>query len=114
MMKGGWRNLHNEELHDLCSLPGIIRIIKLKRMRWQGIWCKWGRRGMRIGYWSKSQRERPLGRPKCRRVDTVKMDLVETGWGGVGWIGLAQDRDKWRGLVNAVMNLGFYKMLGNY
>jgi hypothetical protein len=43
----------------------------------------------------------PLGRPKCRWVD-----FLEIGWGGVDWIGLAQDRDKWRALVNAVMNLG--------
>jgi hypothetical protein len=49
--------------------------------------------------------KRPLGRPRCRWVGTIKMDLLEIGWGGVDWIGLAQDRDKWRALVNAVMNL---------
>jgi hypothetical protein len=49
--------------------------------------------------------KRPLGRPRCRWVDNIKMDLFEVGWGGVYWIGLAQDRDKWRALVNAVMNL---------
>jgi hypothetical protein len=47
----------------------------------------------------------PLGRPRYRWVDNIKMDLLEIGWGGVDWIGLAQDRDKWRALVNAVMNL---------
>jgi hypothetical protein len=47
----------------------------------------------------------PLGRPRRRWVDNIRMDLLEIGWGGVGWIGLAQDRDKWRVLVNAVMNL---------
>jgi hypothetical protein len=57
---------------------------------------------MRIGYWWESQRERALGRPRRRWVDNIKMDLLDIGWGGVGWIGLAQDRDKWRALVNAV------------
>jgi hypothetical protein len=49
--------------------------------------------------------KRPLGRPRRRCVDNIKIDLLEIGWGGVDWIGLAQDRDKWRALVNAVMNL---------
>jgi hypothetical protein len=49
--------------------------------------------------------KRPFGRPRCRWVDNIKMDLVEIGWGGLDWIGVAQDRDKWRALVNAVMNL---------
>jgi hypothetical protein len=53
----------------------------------------------------KPEGKRPLGRPKCRWVDNIKMDLLETGWGSVDWIGLAQDRDKRRALVNAVMNL---------
>jgi hypothetical protein len=49
--------------------------------------------------------KRTLGRPRRRWVDNIKMDLLEIGWGGVDWIGLAQDRDKWTALVNAVMNL---------
>jgi hypothetical protein len=55
----------------------------------------------------KPEKKMPLGRPKRRWVDNIKMDLRETGWGGRGidWIGLVQDRDKWRALVNAVMNL---------
>jgi hypothetical protein len=53
----------------------------------------------------KPEGKRPIGRPRRRWVDNVKMDLLEIGWGGVDWIGLAQDRDKWRALVNAVMNL---------
>jgi hypothetical protein len=53
----------------------------------------------------KPEGKRPLGRPRRRWVDNIKMDLLEIGWGGVHWIGLAQDRDKWRALVNAVMNL---------
>jgi hypothetical protein len=57
--------------------------------------------GLLVG---KQEGKRPLGRPGCRWVDNIKMDHVETGWGGMDWIDLAQDRDKWRALVNAVMN----------
>jgi hypothetical protein len=62
-----------------------------------------GEREMRIV--GKPEGKRPLGRPTRRWVDNIKMDLLEIGWGGVDWIGLAQDRDKWRALVNSVMNL---------
>jgi hypothetical protein len=48
---------------------------------------------------------RPLGRPRCRCLDNIRMDLVEVGWGDVDWMGLAQDRDRWRALVNSVLNL---------
>jgi hypothetical protein len=53
----------------------------------------------------KPEGKRPLGRPRLRWVDNIKMDLGEIGWGGVDWIGLAQDRDKWRALLNSVMTL---------
>jgi hypothetical protein len=53
----------------------------------------------------KPEGKRPLGRRRRRWVDNIKLDLAEIGWGGVDWIGLAQDRDKWRSLVNSVMNL---------
>jgi hypothetical protein len=61
----------------------------------------------------KPEGERPLGRPRRKWVDNINMQLGEIGYGGVGWIGLAHDRDKRRALVNAVMN-GLHKMLGNY
>jgi hypothetical protein len=104
---GEWRKLHNEELHDLYSSPCIIRIIKSRRMSGRDTKHEWGRRGTLIGYWWVSQRERetPLGRPKHWWVDNVKMDLGEVGWGDVDWIGLAQDRNRWRALVNSVLNL---------
>jgi hypothetical protein len=58
---------------------------------------------MHIGYWWESQKERdPLGRPRRRWVDNIKMDLREIGWDGVDWIELAQNRDQWRALVNTV------------
>jgi hypothetical protein len=53
----------------------------------------------------KPEGKRPLGRPRCRWVDNIRMDLGEVGWGDVDWIGLAQDRNRWRALVNSVLNL---------
>jgi hypothetical protein len=55
-----------------------------------------------------------LGRPRRRWVDNSRMDLGKVGWGGVDWIGLAQDKNRWRALVNSVLNLRVHKMLGNY
>jgi hypothetical protein len=53
----------------------------------------------------KPEGRRPLGRPRCRWLDNIRMDLVEVGWSDVDWIGLAQDRDRCRALVNSVLNL---------
>jgi hypothetical protein len=53
----------------------------------------------------KPEGRRPLGRPRRRWLDNIRIDLVEAGWSDVDWIGLAQDRDRWRGLVNSVLNL---------
>ena len=65
------------------------------------MWLVWGRRGGRIGSWfGKPEGQRPLGRPRRRWVDNIRMDLQEVGCGHVDWIGLAQDRDGWRKLVN--------------
>jgi hypothetical protein len=103
---GGWRKLHDKEFHDLYSSPSIIRIIKSKRMRWAGHVVRMGekRNAYRLLV-GKPEGKRPLGRPRRRWVDNIKVDLLEIGWGGVDWIGIAQDRDKWRALANAVMNL---------
>jgi predicted small integral membrane protein len=53
----------------------------------------------------KPEGRRPLGRPRRRWLDNIRMDLVEVGWAHVDWIGLAQDRDTWRAVVNSVLNL---------
>jgi hypothetical protein len=63
------------------------------------------RRGAYRALVGKPEGRRPLGRPRLRWEDNIKMDLREVGWGVVDWIDLAQDRDRWRALVNAVMNL---------
>jgi hypothetical protein len=55
----------------------------------------------------KPEGRRPLGRPRRRWLNNIGMDLVEVGWGDVDWIGLAQDRDRWRALVNSVLKLRF-------
>jgi hypothetical protein len=98
--------MHNEELHDFYSSPSIIRIIKEKGVRW-------ARHVTRIGEKINAYRllvgkpggRRPLRRPRPRWVDKIGMGPVEVGWGDVDSIGLAQDKDRWRALVNSVLNL---------
>jgi hypothetical protein len=98
--------LHNEELHNLYSSPNIIRMIKSRRMRWAGHVARMGetRNACRILV-GKPEGKRPLGRPRRRWVDNIKIDLREIRWDGMDWIDLAQDRDQRRALVNTVMNL---------
>ena len=90
----------------LISSPNIVRVIKSRRMRWAGHVARmWEERGAYKVLVGKPEGKRPLGRPSLRWVDNIRMDLQEVGWGYGDWIGLAQDRDGWRKLVNAVMNL---------
>jgi hypothetical protein len=105
-MTGGCRKLHNEELHNLYSSPNIFRIIKSRRMRWAGHVAQIGeKRNVYRLLVGKPKGKRPLGRPRRRWVDNIKMDLLDIGLNVVDWIGLAQDRYRWRALVNSVMNL---------
>jgi hypothetical protein len=99
-----WRELHNKELHDLYSSPSIIRINKSRRMRWAGHVARMGEK-MNILLAGKPEGKRPLGRPRCRWVDNIMMDLGEVGWRDVDWISLAKDRNRWRAVVNSILNL---------
>jgi hypothetical protein len=103
---GELRKLHNEELRDLYSSPSIIRIIKSRRMRWAGHVARMveKRNACRLQV-GKPERKRPLGRPRCRWVANIRIDLGEVGWSDMDWIGLAQDRNRWRALVNSVLKL---------
>jgi hypothetical protein len=82
-----WRRLHNEEFNDLYSSPNIIRVIKSRRMRWAGHVARMGEgRGVYRVLVGRSEGRRPLGRPRRRWEDNIKIDLQEVGWGA--WTGL--------------------------
>jgi hypothetical protein len=101
-----WRKLHNDELHSLYSSPNIVRVIKSRRMRWVGHVARMGEgRGVYRILAGRPEGKRPLGRPRRRWEDNIKMGLRETGIDGANWIQLAQDRVQWRAFVSMVMNL---------
>jgi len=103
---GECSRLHNEELNDLYSSPNIVRVIKSRRMRWAGHVARMvEERGVYRVVVGKPERKRPLGRPRRRLVDNIRMDLQEVRCGYMDWIGLVQDRDRWWTLASAVMNL---------
>jgi hypothetical protein len=105
---GEWRKLRNKELHDVYSSPSKIRLIKSRRIRWTSHVAQMGeKRNVYRLLVGKPEGKRPLGRPRRRWVDNIRIDLGEVGWGDVNWIGLAQDRNRWRAVVNSVLNLRF-------
>ena len=108
-----WRKLHSEELSNLYSLPNIVRVVKSRRMRWAGHVARMAeKRGVHRVLVGKPEGKRPLGRPRRRWEDNIKMDLQEVGGGCGDWMELAQGRDRWRALVSTVMNLWVPKMRG--
>ena len=98
-----WRKLHNEELNDLYSLPNIVLVVKSRRMRWTGHVARMGEdRGVHRVLVGKPEGRRPLGRPRCKWENNIKMHLQEVEGGREDWMELAQDRDRWRALVGTV------------
>jgi len=104
---GEWRKLHNDGLSDLYVSPNIVRVIKSRRMRWSEHVARIGeRRGVYrilVG--------KPEGKRSRRRWDeNMKKDLQDVGCGGMEWIELAQDRERWRALLNVVMSIRVLQM----
>jgi transcription termination factor 2 len=98
-----WRKLHNEELNDLYTSPNIVRVVKSRRMRWAGHVARMGEdRGVYRVLVGKPEEKRPLGRPRRRYKDNIKMDIQEVGEGRGDWMELAHDRDRWRALVDTL------------
>jgi hypothetical protein len=89
----------------LYSSPNIIRIIKSKRMRWAGHVMNGDKRNACRLLVGKPEGKRLLGSPRHRSVDSIRIDLQEVGWGDVDWIGVAQEWNRWRALVNSVLNI---------
>jgi hypothetical protein len=105
-MTGGSRKLQNEELHNFCSSSNRVTIIKPMRVRGPGYVARMGEKGnaYRILV-RKSEGKRPLEIPRYSWDEDIKIDLRVTGWGGVDWILLAQNRDHWGFFMTAVKNL---------
>ena len=103
-----WRKIYNKELNELHSSPNNIRMIKSKIMRFAGHVARMRkRRDAYRGLIGKPVGKIPLGRPRRRWEDNIKMDLEEVNWFGMDWTDLAQDRDRWRALVQVVINRRF-------
>jgi hypothetical protein len=105
---GSWRKLHNDELHRLYSSPNIVRMIKSRRMKWAGHVARMGEgRGVYRVLVGRPEGKKPLGRPRRRWEDNIKMDFREIDINVAKWIRLAQGRVQWWACMNAVMNLLF-------
>jgi hypothetical protein len=110
-----WRKLHNVELSDLYSLPNIMQVVKSRRIRWAGHMARMGEgRGVHRVLVGKPDGKIPLGRPRLRWEDNIKMDLQEVGGSCGDWMELAQDRDRWRALHKCNDEPSVSKYAGNF
>jgi hypothetical protein len=112
---GSWRKLHNYELHNMYSSPNIVRVIKARRLRWPGHVAHMGEgRGVYRVLVGKPKCKRPLGKPRHRWEDNIKLDHREIGINGANWIWLAQDRVQWRAFSfsNNILHHGVSKQVG--
>jgi hypothetical protein len=102
---GEWRELHNEELKDLYSLPNIVRVVKSRRMRWAWHVARMGEgRGVHRVLVGKPEGKRPFSIPRRRWEANIKRDLQDVGGGCGDRMERAQDKDRWQALVSTVMN----------
>jgi hypothetical protein len=113
-LAGGWRRLHNEELHNMYASQNIVRVMKSRRMRWAGLAYMGDIRSAHRIWVRNPEGKRPLVKPRRSWKDNIKMDLREIGLESVDWIHLAQDTDQWRALVNTIMDFGLHKWRDNY
>jgi hypothetical protein len=103
---GSWIKLHYDELHDLYSSPNIVKVIKARKLRLVRHVAPMGEgRGVYRVLVGKPEGKGPLGRPRHRWEDNIKLDFKEIGVDGANWIWLAQDRVQWQAFVNMVMKL---------
>jgi hypothetical protein len=103
---GEWRSLHNEKLHSLYRSPNLVRVIKSRKLRWAGHVARIeeGMSAFKI-LTAKRTGKRLFGRPRRKWEDNIRMDLEERGINAGNWVNSAQDRNYWRALVNAALNL---------
>jgi hypothetical protein len=101
-----WRKIHNEELNDLYTSPSVVRVIKSRRMKWEEHVARMGEsKSVYRVLVEKPEGKRPIGR-RCHRWEhNIKVVLQDVGCGATDCIDLAQDWDRWRALVNSVINL---------
>jgi hypothetical protein len=91
-----WRKLHNDKIQRLYSSFNTVKVIKSRRMRWAGHVARMGKgRGVYMALVGRPKGKRPLGRPRRRWEDNIKMNLREMGIDGANWIRLAEDRVQW-------------------